>query len=501
MQTMFRKYAKPLYGFIFCTIHFVFFMSSVRQTSLLSAQSLQTVLTQPAVPSSVQSDIRDASISQGANIFQNTSISQDASISSESFIDWKTNKFISKISLDTHKVGFILPAGRSAAVKRIHQQLPLLIKSPLLTVTVDSSTRLGDLITLNTFTLEELTDIIDLGAKTPGVYGRENETLVMEHTITLHNISSRQVLHKIPYMPNIPIEQIASRPYTGIIIDARGSLPVHGEFISEKASPCLFPKIWDGNMELLYERNIVEPDIVRKKGLVNYGSFPSVEAYAARVGKDPLYIAAKEVFGMYRTDPVISRKDALKILSVEENRELLRQGKIVILLDEDKLAYAVSAPLKDKNYYFEYRQLEKFIFENKIPDVEMDDSIEGMLISIRDLKFKADSAVLLPEETKRLDLLAEALKIATRGNENTILVEGHTASVGKEEGEKILSVQRAKAVMNEMVKRGVDEKLFTCRGYGGTRPIGDNSTDEGRAKNRRVEITVIPKATYIQRLP
>ena len=482
MQTMFRKYTKNLYVFICCTIRFVFFMLSAHQTVPLSAQNTD-MRAFPSIHSSpVQADI------------------EDASIASESFIDWGKNKFISKITLDTHKAGFILPAGRSAAVKRIHQQLPLLIKAPLLTVTVDSSTRLGDLITFNTFTLEELTDIIDMGAKTPGIYGRESETLVMEHNITLHNISSRQVLHKIPYMPKIPIEQTASRPYTGIIIDARGNLPVHGEFISEQAEPCLCPKIWDGDMSLLYERNMVDPGILREQGLVGYGSFSSVEAYADRVGKAPLYIAAKEIFGLYRTDPVISHKDALKILSVEENRELLKQGKIVILIDKDKLAHAVSVPLKDKNYYFEYKQLEKFVFENKIRDVEMDDSIEGMLISIRDLKFKADSAVLLPEETKRIDLLAESLKIATRGNENTILVEGHTASVGKEEGEKILSVQRAQAIIAEMVKRGVDEKLFTCRGYGGTRPVGDNSTDEGRAKNRRVEITVIPKATYIQRL-
>ena len=474
---IFRRYTKSLYAFIFCTIRFVFFMVSAHQTAVISAQSTDTGTFAPIQPSFVQSDI-----------------------SSESFIDWGKNKFTSKITLDIQKAGFILPAGRSAAVKRIHQQLPLLIKSPLLTITVDSSTRLGDLITLNVFTLEELTDIIDMGAKTPGIYGRESETLVMEHTIALHKISAPQVLHKIPYTPKIPIEQTASRPYTGIIIDARGNLPVHGEFISEKAEPCLFPKIWDSDMSLLYERNMVDPNIARGKGPVGYGSFSSSEAYADRIGKDPLYIAAKEIFGVYRTDPVISHKDALKILSVEENRELLRQGKIVILLDEDKLAHAVSAPLKDKNYYFEYKQLEKFVFENKIPDVELNDSETGMLISIRDLKFKADSAVLLPEETKRIDLLAESLKIATRGNENTILVEGHTASVGKEEGEKLLSVQRAQAIIAEMVKRGVDEKLFTYRGYGGTRPVGDNTTDEGRAKNRRVEITVIPKQTYIQRL-
>ncbi|MGI5172403.1 OmpA family protein [Treponema sp. OMZ 840] len=422
------------------------------------------------------------------------------SISSESFINWQTNMFLSKIKLDMNAAGFALPAGRTAGINRMHQQLPLLIKSPLLTITVDSSTLLGDVIIMNILSLEELTNIIDEGFVSAGVYGRETETLHMEHRIVLHKITEHMVLHKTPYAPKVPIEQVSSRAYTGIIIDARGSLPVHGEFINEKANPCLFPKIWDSNMELLYERNMADPAVVKTKGLVTYGAFPGLREYADRIGKDPLYIAAKEIFGIYRTDPVISRADALKILSVEENRKLLTTGKIVILLDEDVLTHAVAAPLKDKNYYFEYKQLEQFVFENKIPDVEVSNPPKGKLISIRNLRFKADSAVLLADEEKRLDLLAEALKKATIGSENTILVEGHTASVGKEQGEKILSIQRAKAIIAEMVKRGVDEKLFSHRGYGGTHPIGDNTTEEGRAQNRRVEITIIPKATYIQRI-
>jgi outer membrane protein tpn50 len=430
-------------------------------------------------------------------IAQNT---EKTSLSAESFIDWKTGVFSSSVALDMNAAGFPLPAGRTAGINRIRQQLPLLVKSPLLTVALDSSSLLGNAVTARTLALEDITDIIDSGTLSPGIYGREDETLKTEHRISLYRIAELMVVHKVPYTPTIPIEQVSSRPYTGIIIDARGSLPVHGEFTRENANACLFPKIWDSGMDLLYERNMAEPQVVRTKGLVSYGSVPDAAAYENRIGKDPLYIAAKEVFGVYRTDPVISRTDALKILSVPENRELLRLGKVVIVLNDNALAYRVASPVKDKNYYFDYNKVEEFIVDNRIPDVEISDTPPGMLISVRNLKFKADSALLLQEEKARLDLLAESLKKATAGNENTILVEGHTASVGKAQGEKILSVQRAQAIIAEMVKRGVDEKLFTYRGYGGTRPIGDNATEEGRAQNRRVEITVIPKATYIQRI-
>ena len=53
--------------------------------------------------------------------------------------------------------------------------------------------------------------------------------------------------------------------------------------------------------------------------------------------------------------------------------------------------------------------------------------------------------------------------------------------------------------MNALIQEGIPEKLFTYKGYGATKPIADNKTEEGRAQNRRVDITARPKATYIQR--
>ena len=96
-------------------------------------------------------------------------------------------------------------------------------------------------------------------------------------------------------------------------------------------------------------------------------------------------------------------------------------------------------------------------------------------------------------------MIAEKLLEVVADGEYTLLVEGHTASVGKPTGEMNLSVLRAQTIINELVKRGINKDLFTYKGYGGTAPIGDNSTEEGRAKNRRVEIVVQPKTTYIQR--
>jgi outer membrane protein OmpA-like peptidoglycan-associated protein len=113
---------------------------------------------------------------------------------------------------------------------------------------------------------------------------------------------------------------------------------------------------------------------------------------------------------------------------------------------------------------------------------------EGIRLTIRDIRFAPDSAEFLPVERARLDLIADAL---SQVPERLCLVEGHTASTGRPAGEMDLSVQRAMRMVEELVSRGISENRFIYKGSGGTKPIGDNSTPEGRSLNRRVEITIL----------
>jgi len=120
--------------------------------------------------------------------------------------------------------------------------------------------------------------------------------------------------------------------------------------------------------------------------------------------------------------------------------------------------------------------------------IDLEPVPEGIRLTIRDLHFVADSAELLPDERPRLDLLANALKqIPGR----TFLVEGHTAATGRPAGEMELSVDRAKSIVDELVKLGIAADRFIYKGWGGTRPVGDNANNAGRSANRRVEITIL----------
>jgi outer membrane protein OmpA-like peptidoglycan-associated protein len=126
--------------------------------------------------------------------------------------------------------------------------------------------------------------------------------------------------------------------------------------------------------------------------------------------------------------------------------------------------------------------------ESGVEDVDVEGTSEGVALSIRNIHFVPDQAIILADERNRLDGIAEAL--AATGD-RTIKVIGHTADVGTAESQLELSIERAKVIIEEMVKRGIPADRFIYEGRGGTDPIAPNDTEDGRAKNRRVEFIIL----------
>ncbi|KVW95489.1 OmpA family protein [Thiobacillus denitrificans] len=101
------------------------------------------------------------------------------------------------------------------------------------------------------------------------------------------------------------------------------------------------------------------------------------------------------------------------------------------------------------------------------------------------VNFDFDKATLRQEDVSELDKNVEALK--AWGDVN-IEVAGHTDSMGSDKYNMNLSRQRAEAVRNFLISRGVAADRLTAKGYGESQPVADNATEEGRFKNRRVEL-------------
>jgi OmpA-OmpF porin, OOP family len=113
--------------------------------------------------------------------------------------------------------------------------------------------------------------------------------------------------------------------------------------------------------------------------------------------------------------------------------------------------------------------------------------IDKINYAAKNVFFATGSAKLLPKSFKALDDAAKLLK-----SDETLMVDvdGHTDSQGNEEKNQTLSENRAKAVKDYLVSKGIAEDRLKSSGYGSSKPVGDNKTAAGRASNRRTELAV-----------
>jgi outer membrane protein OmpA-like peptidoglycan-associated protein len=118
----------------------------------------------------------------------------------------------------------------------------------------------------------------------------------------------------------------------------------------------------------------------------------------------------------------------------------------------------------------------------------------GILVNLKSsLLFSTDSAVLKPAAVEQLAQLGDIL---ARYPEDRIRIQGHTDSTGSAAHDEELSLRRAESVRDVLASRGVNSRQMLVEGVGAARPIADNSTPEGRAENRRVELYIdVPQRT------
>lgn len=119
------------------------------------------------------------------------------------------------------------------------------------------------------------------------------------------------------------------------------------------------------------------------------------------------------------------------------------------------------------------------------------DQQRGMVITLSGaVLFASGQSNLLPIAQEKLGQVAEALK--QQASDQMIQVEGYTDSVGADRANEELSLRRAQAVRDYLVTRGVPADQIRAVGRGEANPIAENTTPEGRANNRRVEIVIQP---------
>ena len=123
-----------------------------------------------------------------------------------------------------------------------------------------------------------------------------------------------------------------------------------------------------------------------------------------------------------------------------------------------------------------------------IEDVEITKGEKGLTISIENIQFMPDSSELMPSEKEKLTKISEILKAFP----NDLLITGHCALRGTKENQQRISEERAVSVAKYLQELKIrDTNCIFTQGKGAEQPVATNSTEKGRARNRRVEITLM----------
>lgn len=134
------------------------------------------------------------------------------------------------------------------------------------------------------------------------------------------------------------------------------------------------------------------------------------------------------------------------------------------------------------------KQLQDTFDKLKLENISVKKGDRGLTISLDNIQFEPDSDKLMDSEKAKLKKIGELLKKYS----NDLLITGHCAERGTASARQKLSEERAEAVASYLIGLGVrDEYHIFTQGKGSKEPVASNKTEEGRAKNRRVEITIM----------
>jgi hypothetical protein len=273
-------------------------------------------------------------------------IAEDSGVDIRGYIEWDRMQINSTVTVNLSSTGIRIPMERLRAEALINTEYPRLIRPSLLSLSMDSSGTMEDIINRGELSLSGIGDFVRSAQQVPPALSTDLVSMSSQYTINMYTIGAALIRHRRPTEIPRTLTPVPTAVYTGIIIIADTEMPVHGRNIKALPLPCFFPKIWDTEMNLIFERNMLDPGLGKTGGMIRYVSESAIfrptpsgldEELLNLVGPNPLRIIAREVFGIRPTDPVIDREDALRIISSEENRKLLREGKVVFVLHQEVL--------------------------------------------------------------------------------------------------------------------------------------------------------------------
>lgn len=180
----------------------------------------------------------------------------------------------------------------------------------------------------------------------------------------------------------------------------------------------------------------------------------------------------------------------------------LSTGRVISNLQTDETGnYLITLP-KGKDYAFNVNRRGYLFYSENFPlsreqgdtafhiDIPLQPIETNAAIILKNIFFETNKYEIKPESGAELN---EVVQLMKDNPTLRIQINGYTDNVGRPADNRTLSENRARAVTNYIIAHGVAASRLSFKGFGDTQPVADNATPEGRAKNRRTELTVISR--------
>ncbi|MCG8480595.1 MAG: hypothetical protein MI724_15990 [Spirochaetales bacterium] len=262
---------------------------------------------------------------------------QEIVVTAETTFQWQSGTLEMDLSAVVEDRGINAPAGLHRAQQIIEREFAAQLFSGLLPLRLDSVRLVEDAVRDDPALAAQISELARRAER--GLPRPEPDLRGISRTYRVPvfpDLTQLFVGHSIPFRMERVIEWIPTRDFSGIVIYAAQPLPLHGTDEEVLLAPALLPEIYDTNLRPILEQDMLDPDAIGRWGVVAYTEAADEDPWRARIGASPLRIMARQAFGILPTDIIIGEEDANRLLASAHNRELLRQGRILVILAPDR---------------------------------------------------------------------------------------------------------------------------------------------------------------------
>lgn len=256
-------------------------------------------------------------------------------ISVKKTIEWETGTIYLDMTLPIPQNHTIFPLNHMYCEQFLSENVSYIIMKTLNSLLLDSNSTLGSYLQENPDLIIPIKNTYQKATRIYSQISTDFQTLVVRYKISLYpELAKLLITHDIAYeLPFSSYAEPANKYSTGIVIYVKSELPLVKSTKKSLLNPSLFPKIFDNDFNVIFNKEMVEPNYIKKWGIVSYTTDLTLNDQRDRIGKNPLYLSARGIFGNYMTDIIISLEDSQKI-SNSHYRKLLKEGKIVLVLEK-----------------------------------------------------------------------------------------------------------------------------------------------------------------------